>query len=503
MPTSPHPDSRPNPETLAAPLLLLLIEARLQQRSAHFWLWFLLTLSVKENIALLLVTFSIVWIGLDWKKSPAWNLRWNFLPLAVATTWLLICLQIISPMLNAGHVDYLQLYAPLGSTSGEIVRHFFTEPHRVSHALWRALSQGNLLPSLLLPFLLLPLLRPRWLCIASPLILQHLLSSRSSEWSIGAHYPAPLLPLFWIATAEVVSKVDRQKSLAFILLATTLLAHAFSGPTRQLLAEIPHLHDQLEEREAKAQLLDAIPDTASVTAPLPYLSHLATRKNLVSLHHVLKGLQTLSTTLYTPPLATDFVVVDYADPFTFSTVAGYYHPQMRTNHSAVVESSDRLLHEYLRSASWKVRSLNSLTIFTKGHPAPIPLQNADPLVFDSTTTLQSIEQIRDEPTLIQLRFGWKFTGERQRFPWGMLVLSNGQHLYPIIKGAASPQIAEGEAGEDWTCVFPSHLPHGDYSLFLLFFDHNQAAWESKLPPNDPTFTQHKIPLGNHRIPSPP
>src|SRR5277367_1944758 len=38
-----------HPEALAAPLLLLLIEARLAARYGRFWLWFVAVLAVKEN----------------------------------------------------------------------------------------------------------------------------------------------------------------------------------------------------------------------------------------------------------------------------------------------------------------------------------------------------------------------------------------------------------------------------------------------------------------------
>src|SRR5205823_4476443 len=71
-------------------------------------------------------------------------------------------------------------------------------------ALFQALVHGNLVWGLLVPFLGLPLLRPRWLIIAAPILLQHLLSWRSSEWQIYFHYAAPLVPLLWIASVEAL-----------------------------------------------------------------------------------------------------------------------------------------------------------------------------------------------------------------------------------------------------------------------------------------------------------
>ena len=484
-----------HPEALAAPLLLLLIEARLAEMRGRFWLWFVAVLSVKENMALLLVAFCAVWAVLDWRRGRGWVLRWNLVPLGVAAGWLLICGKVISPALNAGNVDYLQLYGHLGKSGGDIIVKFFTEPSRVLHALHVSLTQGNLLPALLVPFLLLPLLRPRWLLICGPLLAQHLLSWRYSEWSLGAHYPAPFIPLFWIAAAETMTRIRAQKSVAAALLAACLLAHFRFGAAPALAREIPHLAHVLEEREWKAQMIRDAPDSASVTAAVPYLSHLAAREQLVSLHHILKGLKTLSTTAYTPPPASDVVIIDYADTLTFSTVAGYYHPRMSTTAETEVESSDRLLHEYLRPHAWRAHSRNELTVLTRGTPAPAPPAGTAPIVFDETTALTSMQLVRDEPGVMQFRLGWQFTGERTRFPWMMLVLSDGEHLYPFVKGACAPQAGPGAAGEEWTFVLPPSMRPHFYSAFAIFYDASEAAWKKKFPPDDQTFVLKQFDLG--------
>ena len=57
-------------------------------------------------------------------------------------------------------------------------------------------------------------------------------------------------------------------------------------------------------------------------APLPYLSHLAMREKLYSLHYILKGLKTLSRASYGPPPPMDFVLIDYGDTATFDASAG-------------------------------------------------------------------------------------------------------------------------------------------------------------------------------------
>jgi hypothetical protein len=242
-------------------------------------------------------------------------------------------------------------------------------------------------------------------------------------------------------------------------------------------------------------MLRDIPPTASVTAAVPYLSHLATRERLISLHHILKGLKTLSTAAYVPPPATDVVIIDYNDNFTFSKVAGYYHPRMRTEGDRFVESSERLLHEYLRDHQWHAHSRNELTVLVRGEPTPAPPPSAQTLAFDQSTALTSVELVRDLSGAMQFQFGWHFTGERKLFPWVMLVFSDGKQLYTFIKGAGAIEAREGSVGEEWTFVLPTWMPPHYYEAYLLFYDGNAASWEKKMPPGDPIFVFRQVPLG--------
>lgn len=488
-----------HPEALAAPLLLLLIEARLAERYGRYWLWFLAVLSVKENMAPLLVMFCSVLGALEWKRGRAWQLAWNVGPALIATAWLLIYGKFISPALNAGNVDYLQLYGHLGSSPGDIIGKFFTEPQRVLTALRTALTQGNMIWALLLPLLGLPLLRPRWLLIGAPLLAQHLLSYRYSEWSLGAHYPAPFLPLVWIAAAEGLRRFRRQTLIAGLVLVACIAAHFRFGEARAVVRQIPAFTTILEEREWKAQMIADIPDDASVTAGLGFLPHLAKREHLVSLHHILKGLKTLSIEAYTPPPVADVVIIDYADTLTFSTVAGYYHPWSRLDATRSVPSSDRLLNDYLRQASWRVQSKNSLSVLRRGEPlAPVPWKEP-PVKIDDETTLTGIQVTKRLPGALQIRMQWELSSERKRFPWLVLVLSDGQQLYPLLKGACAIEAGDGAYAEDWSVVFPSWIKPGYKVFFAQFYDGNEAAWQKKIPPGDPTFMMTLIELGAWEI----
>src|SRR5207302_3733891 len=137
--------------------------------------------------------------------------RWYPWPPGPALMWFVLSASVIPPALNSGNIDYVALYDQLGTSPGNILLNAIVRPQLIGRALLQSLTHGNLVWGLLLPFLCLPLLTPRWIVIAAPILLQHLLSWRSSEWMIYFHYAAPLLPLFWIASVEAIAAFDQRK----------------------------------------------------------------------------------------------------------------------------------------------------------------------------------------------------------------------------------------------------------------------------------------------------
>ncbi|MDP9292339.1 MAG: DUF2079 domain-containing protein, partial [Verrucomicrobiota bacterium] len=134
-----------HPEAFAAPLLLLLFSARLDRKLAWFWVFFLLALGCKENIALLLITYCVVEAFRSRHEPLSDLVRWFIAPASVAAAWLLFYGLILGPFLNRGNVDYSELYSHLGSSGADILAHVVSTPSRFLAALHHALSQGDLL----------------------------------------------------------------------------------------------------------------------------------------------------------------------------------------------------------------------------------------------------------------------------------------------------------------------------------------------------------------------
>jgi hypothetical protein len=392
-----------------------------------------------------------------------------------------------------------------------------TQPQLIVGALLQSLSQGNLLWALLLPFLALPLVRPRWLLIASPILLQHLLSWRSSEWTIYFHYAAPLLPLFWIALAEGTARIDRwtpvpvpiRRSLPLLVIAACLAAQVFLGPASSIAATTTNWFRGEQARNRKQALIDQISPEASVLAPLPYLSHLATRENLHSLHYVLKGLKTLSRSAYSPPPPTDFVLIDYDDSATFDAVAGYYHPAMKTIDDRVIPSSDRLLHEFLQRSAWTVRASDELTLFQQGQSAgTLPSSSSssgENVVMGTGTTLTGITKSADELTGegVEIKMSWAFQEPREIFPWMFLKLTPRDHRNGIIisRGLCAPEATSGPYQEIWHLSASERIPEGDYRVEAFFVDNARRVWAAKSgqPDAQATLLSPPIPLGELKV----
>jgi uncharacterized membrane protein len=483
-----------HPEALSAPLLLLMFRARLLQSLTQHWVWFIAVLGCKENMAPLLVAYCAVHAVTDRKRGLAEVRAWYLWPMGLAFLWLALCTSLITPALNAGSVDYIALYDQLGSSASDILLNAIREPRRIAQALIRSLSQGNLVWGLLFPFLCLPLLGPRWLLIAAPILLQHLLSWRSSEWMIYFHYGAPLLPLFWMAAVEGAASFDRKqllppsvgRAVPLLLVLATLIAQIVLGPTALLASTTANWFTQKERRARQNAIVAEIPPAASVIAPLPYLSHLAMREKLYSLHYILKGLKTLSRASYKPPSPTDFVLIDYGDTATFDASAGYYHPAMKTIDGRVISSSDRLLHDVLARGSWVVTSTNELTLLRQGdRKVPSRQQDLGPAVdFGMQTQLLSIRKSDDSLSKerpLEIKMVWDFQGQRDVFPWLVLALVSGQtgERMMITRGLCAPESRAGLYEETWHVTSPDRLPTGNYSAEALFVDYAKGTWSGK------------------------
>ncbi|MDQ2659311.1 MAG: hypothetical protein M3Y03_02710, partial [Verrucomicrobiota bacterium] len=267
-----------------------------------------------------------------------------------------------------------------------------------------------------------------------------------------------------------------------LVLLACIIGQSVIGPAREIRGSTTDWFSGKGERARKNAFIAAVPSGASVVAPLPYLSHLALRNQLYSLHYILKGLKTLSRAPFVPPPPTDYVLIDYADGATFDAGAGYYHPTMRTMGGRVIPSSDQLLHEFLRKASWESRSVDEMTILRRTEAAPATFVDFGNSIFQigGHTRLVSIEKstgqiVQGEPIEVIMR--WVLQEPRESFPWLQLRFSpSGKAPLVMARGLCVPQAVTGCVEERWQITATSDLPAGDYVLDAFFSSHPEMAW---------------------------
>jgi hypothetical protein len=306
------------------------------------------------------------------------------------------------------------------------------------------------------------------------------------------HYSAPLLPLFWMAFAEGFLELSRfgaqgllaPRTVALGALAMCVGAQFILGPAAGIISAAADWSAGKSVREKKAAFLSKIPADASLTAPLPYLSHLAMRQELYSLHYILKGLKTLSRAQYLPPPPPEFVLIDYNDSATFDASADFYHPAMKTVDGRIIPSSDRLLHDFLRVTSWQADSQNELTLLKRAPPKSPPDRTGDgaSLQIGQHTELESISKSTSSISIgdsFEIELIWLFKPEREVIPSMFLeVTPKGGTATAIVisKGLCAPEANAGRYQETWRVDLAGRLPSGDYSLEVVFVDNSSRVW---------------------------
>jgi hypothetical protein len=224
------------------------------------------------------------------------------------------------------------------------------------------------------------------------------------------------------------------------------------------------------------------------------------RPQVYSLHHVLKGLRTLSREAYTPPPPTEAVLVDTADSATFDRGAGYYHPAMKTRDKQIFPESEQLLDQFLAQARWRSLSRNEVTLLLREeHPAePKPIKG-DGRPLDKHHRLVGV-QVAPPPAgdTALILFTYELEAGRQIAPWVRLYLQGeGDRQYAITKGPILLGKPPGVVTESWAIRPPAAIPPGTYQGILYFFDNHESLYpeEARLQRRTFTLGELKI-LGN-------
>ena len=262
-----------HPEALVPVLLVGGALALARERTVWFVVTAIVACSMKEDIGLVYGALGLVllWSG---------RRRLGAIVAVAGTAWSVVAVYVVLPAFGVAATEEFgpRFAGDRGSSFADVLRYSVLHPLSAAD---RALTPNDVgvVTMLVLTTGGLCLLAPRWLLVAVPPAALNLLSAYDLQHTIQYHYWIVAAAAVAVAGAVGAGRVGLQRrmwlawagAIGCVLLVLSL--QWTSAIWEQIRFEWPHRGD----RQA---VLDAIPDGASVAAPMHALSHLAERRTL-------------------------------------------------------------------------------------------------------------------------------------------------------------------------------------------------------------------------------
>ncbi len=412
----------------AIPLLLFAFYFYQKRKLLPFYLFIFLSLLAREDVALVVFMFGILTLIDYFRTKPDrpinYLLKWVFPLLLLSIIWFISVLKVID-YFNAGNYKYLVYYSWLGNNFFDLIKNFFLHPLLVAR---RVLNLYNLvfLIGLLLPFGFLPILKPRYLILLLPPLLQTVLGMGGSEGVLETHYVSLFLPALFLGLIFVIKDswlelgTAREKSLLIIslFLAATLYSFAALGPLPGSIRII--LNRQPEETKIRNYFLNQIPPGAPVLSSYEFFPNLSSRQKLYPLHYVYLGKKQFGQGDYALPEDTQYLLIDFADIISFD-----FQFKKQPGYQKYLASAPDRLREILTQKNFGlVEMIDTLALFKKNylaeknfseirsspyppnHPEEINLDNQIKFLgFDKETLTKKIDNTN--LTISNYNFSWQ------------------------------------------------------------------------------------------------
>lgn len=349
-----------------------------EKKIVHFIIFLLLSLLVREDVAL--VTLMFGFLALIEKREKKWIL-W---PIILSIIWFILALKIIAFFTPTGQYKFLYYYNWLGNNLGEVTKNLFLRPLLVLQHLFIWPNFFFLL-GLLLPFCYLVLLQPMYLLLAVPVFVQMLLGSGNSATIIlDIHYTALFLPALFLALIFEIKKIlennklnrlekfllNEKPALVLILSLTTLYACLTLGPILGIFQK----NFRKEEVANKNTFLKEISANDSVATSFEFLTELSSRKNLYSFHYAFIGKEQLSERDYSLPDGVDKILVDTSDLLLYNFLFNNLEVWQK-----YYSEADNKFREFINNNNYQVAKYSdSLVLWEKNVAKPLSLYQLNP-----------------------------------------------------------------------------------------------------------------------------
>jgi uncharacterized membrane protein len=207
------------PVCLGLPFLLWMIHSAEIGRYKSAWLFLLIALSAKEDMALITAPLTAVLALLAHRNGES-ELRlrnWSLMACGVSAVWLISAVVVVIPAFRSGEVvHYSRYFGDLGNSPGELIRTAFTKPGLVFTQLL-SIRTGLYALVFLTPVAFVGARCPLHLLAGLPTFIMLSLIQLGNGPQEGGlppipyhHFHAPLLPVIFWATACAVAGFTRQ-----------------------------------------------------------------------------------------------------------------------------------------------------------------------------------------------------------------------------------------------------------------------------------------------------
>lgn len=387
----------------AIPLLFWMLYLYLQKKFAPFIILALLTLSVREDVALVVGMLGI--LALIEKRS--W--RWILTPITVSGAWFLAATNIAGYFNQTGGYKFISLYSWLGETPKEIIVTVLTKPWL---PLGQIVSVNNflLILGLTLPLAALPLVKWKYYLVPALVALQLFLAPFSATILIQTHYTSLLIPFIFLAVIMALTTplpqffqkpmrwLNQVQPLPVVLAsAAVLYSFVTLSPLMSLVTKPSPNVETKASIEIKHAAIDHVHAEDAVVASFDVLPALADRDRLYSLHYAFLGHRQYSDVPFVIPQPITSLVIDASDFIV-------YQLQAQTIYS---------YEQYYDEGAARIRSLiteNNLHIASVVDStiryAPIDADQQIPYAIDSTLPSDSVfaeRSLNDQLLLL----GWR------------------------------------------------------------------------------------------------
>jgi uncharacterized membrane protein len=258
----------------------------------------------KENVALLvaMIGLYLLLFERDWR----WGLPLTLFGLAwgiAMMLWIIPALDTRPVEIGTGSDEYesIEYFSNWGGSLSEIARNVLTQPQAALEWMFNDDGRGGLLRVFLPLGFILPFLAPGIALIALPSMAYMLLSGHPTMHRLDEWYMASLLPVLFAAIAIGITKrpIKQARWLVGILLLFTLIGFRLYSEAPLGGRFNPVRYEITKHHRLAAEILDNVPDGASVAAQSAYTPRLAFRENL-----------SLYPWLETEPEEVDYLVLD-------------------------------------------------------------------------------------------------------------------------------------------------------------------------------------------------